>query len=120
MVKITKTEIRSFRFALEGVKYAFKTQFNFKIQFTLGLVTVLFGFLFNFNRFEWMILLLSICLVLSAELANTVVEVVVDLVTSEIKPQAKIAKDLSAGVVLVVSVFVAIVGLFLFLPHILG
>lgn len=111
---------KSFKFAFEGLAHALKTQRNFKVQLVLGLWTIILALSFGFNRIEWLFLLFSICLVLSAELANTVVEIVVDLVTDKIHPKAKLAKDLSAGVVLLISIFVSIIGLLLFLPHVLN
>ena len=111
-------ERRSFKFAFEGIVYVFKTQINFKIQLSLGVFAIIFAFILNFSSVEWAILLVCICLVLSSELANTAVESAVDLTTEEIHPKAKIAKDVSAGVVLIISIFVLIVGLVLYLPHI--
>lgn len=120
MEKFVKKESRSFGYALEGIVFTFKTQVNFKIQFAIGLASLILAFLFGFSRVEWLILLLSISLVLFAELANTAVEILVDLTTSDIHPKAKIAKDLSAGIVLLISVFVFAVGVLLFIPHILS
>lgn len=114
-----KKEVASFKFANEGIGYAFKTQNNFKIQIIFGLVAVVLAFLFGFGPIEWTILLFSICLVLSAELINTVIETIIDMHTSEYHPKAKIAKDLSAAVVLLISFFVLLIGLILFLPHFL-
>lgn len=75
---------------------------------------------FEFNRFEWLILVLTICTVLSAELLNTVIETIVDLYTVEYHEKAKLAKDLSAGVVLLVCLFSVAIGLLLFTPHVLA
>jgi len=117
---LIQLEKKSFRFAFEGLAYAFKSQRNFKVQLILGFFAVILALSFGFNRVEWLFLLFSICLVLSAELANTVIEIVVDLVMDKIHPKAKLAKDLSAGVVLLISVFVLIIGCLLFLPHVLS
>lgn len=116
---IINKEIESFKFANEGIKYAFKTQKNFKIQTTIGVLTVFFAVLFRLSPIEWTVLLFSICLVLSSELINTVIETIVDLNTIEYHPKAKIAKDISAAVVLLISFFVLLVGLILFIPHFL-
>lgn len=117
---IFEKDKKSFKFAFEGLAYAFRTQRNFKVQLVLGLLAIVLGLSFGFSRMEWLILLFCICLVLAAELANTVVEIVVDLVTSEIHPKAKLAKDLSAGVVLLTAIFVLLIGFLLFLPHVLS
>lgn len=111
-------EINSFGYAIEGISFAIKTQANFKIQLVIGSASVIFAIVFNFTAIEWIILILTITFVLSAELVNTAIEELVNLSTTEFHPKAKIAKDLSAAVVLIVSILAAIVGLFLFLPHI--
>lgn len=115
-----KKEADSFKFANEGLGYAFKTQPNFKIQISLGILAFLLAILFGFSEIEFIILIFSICLVLSAELMNTAIETIVDLHTSEFHPKAKIAKDLSAAVVLLISLFVLFIGLILFIPHFLN
>ncbi|KKR51317.1 MAG: Diacylglycerol kinase [Candidatus Curtissbacteria bacterium GW2011_GWA1_40_16] len=115
---VLKAEKKSFTFALEGIAYAIKTQLNFKIQITAGLLAILAAFILGFDRGEWLVLLIVICLVLSAELANTVIETVVDLAMPDVHPKAKTVKDLSAGVVLLVSAFAVLIGLVLFYPHI--
>ena len=119
MVSLIKKEKKSFKFAIEGLVYAFKSQLNFKVQIGFGFLVVFLAMILGFNRNEWIVLLLLIGLVLSAELANSAIEVIVDLVTSEVHPKAKIAKDLSAGVVLLITIFVSIIGLLLFYPHFL-
>lgn len=118
MTSFLKKEIKSFGYAIEGIAFAIKTQTNFKIQLAISVLTIIFAIKFSFSTYEWIILTLTIAFVLSAELANTTIEELVNLSTSEFHPKAKIAKDLSAAVVLIVSIFAGIVGLFLFLPHI--
>ncbi len=72
----------------------------------------------GFTRIEWLVLIITIALVLAAELLNTVVEVVVDLAVKErLIPDAKIAKDVSAAAVLLISAFSVIIGLILFVPY---
>lgn len=115
-----KTEQKSFKFAFEGILHALRTQQNFRIQIAIGLLTILAAASFGFSRLEWLVLLIVICLVLSAELANTVMEVVVDLAKPDFHPKAKIAKDLSAGVVLFVSAFAVLIGLILYYPHLVA
>lgn len=114
-----KSRLKSFHFAFSGLNHAFYTQANFQIQVTIALTAVLLAFLFDFSRGEWIILILTIGLVLAAELINTVVEVVVDLaVKEELLPEAKIAKDVAAASVLLMSFVSIVVGLLLFWPHI--
>ena len=68
---------------------------------------------------EWVILLLTIALVLVCEVINTAVERCVDLVTKEYHDLARIAKDVSAGAVFLVSLFSVVIGVSIFLPKIM-
>ena len=70
----------------------------------------------HLGALEWCICLGLFGLVMALELVNTAVESVVDLVTSEYKPLAKIAKDTAAGAVLIAAIMAAIVGLIIFVP----
>ncbi|MDO8260988.1 MAG: diacylglycerol kinase family protein [Candidatus Magasanikbacteria bacterium] len=114
----TKNRVQSFKYAGNGLKHAFYTQTNFQIQLTVAFVVLILAVFFKFTRAEWLILIITIGLVLVAELLNTVIEVVVDLAVQEqLLPEAKIAKDVSAAAVLLLSLISVIVGLILFLPH---
>ena len=66
------------------------------------------------------IIILAMGIVLSAELINTAIERTVDLVTKDYEELAKVAKDAAAGAVLVSSIFVAIIGIIIFLPKIIA
>ena len=72
---------------------------------------------------EWAIFALTVTVVMAAEMTNTLVESLVDLVTNEYHPLAKVSKDVAAGVVLLTAIGSVVVGIFLFLPkllHVLG
>jgi diacylglycerol kinase (ATP) len=69
---------------------------------------------------EWALVATVIVLVLGAEMVNTMVESLVDLVTQEYHPLAKVAKDVSAGVVLLTAVGAAVVGILIFAPKLLA
>lgn len=111
--------VKSFGYALEGLSYAFLSQRNFRLQLGLGFLSLVFAYILGFSRIEYLILLVSICLVLAGELINTVFESFMDFKTEEFHPKVKIAKDLSAGFVLLISIFVTLIGVFLFGPHII-
>lgn len=110
---------RSLGYAKEGLYFTLKTQRNFKIQIVIGLFSVFLALFLGLNRIEWLILLVTICLVLSAELSNTAIEVIVDLVMPSAHEKAKFSKDVSAAVVLLICSFALFIGLLLFVPHIL-
>lgn len=109
----------SFKCAFEGLFYAFRTQPNFKIHFTLSALALGAGFYLQISRLEMIILVLMIIIGLAVEMTNTAIESLTDLVTSEWKPEAKIAKDVSAGMMLLTAIGAVIVALLIFLPHIL-
>lgn len=116
-----KTRGKSFKVAFSGLFHAINTQINFQIQLLLALLALLAAWYFKMNRYEWLILIITIALVLVAELLNTVIEIVVDLAVKEqLLPEAKIAKDVAAAAVLLLSIVSVLVGLILFLPYILS
>ena len=113
-----KTRLESFRVAHEGLWHAINHQRNFQIQLIIGAVVLIAALWLGFTRIEWLVLIITIALVLAAELLNTVVEVVVDLAVKErLIPDAKIAKDVSAAAVLLISIFSVVIGLILFVPY---
>ena len=115
-----KKFINSFTYPLKGLRYAYKNEQNLAVDVGIALVVLIFGFLFKINKYEWAILVLTIGLVISCELLNTAIEAVVDLVTEEYHPLAKVAKDTSAAAVLVFAIVAVIVGLIIFMPKVIG
>lgn len=109
--------LKSFRFALEGLRYTVITQRNMRIHFLTALGVLLLSMYLHVSKSEILILFVTIILVLFAELINTAVESVVDLVTEEFHPLAKIAKDVAAGAVLLTAGLAVIVGISVFYPH---
>lgn len=107
---------KSFGYAFEGIFTGIRKERNMKIHCTVTLLVVTMGFLFHISSIEWCICLTLFGLVMALELVNTAVEAVVDLVTKERKPLAKIAKDTAAGAVLIAAIMAAIAGLIIFLP----
>ena len=89
-----------------------------KIHCCAALAVVVLGLLLGLSATEWCICLVLFGLVMALELVNTAVEAVVDLVTKERKPLAKVAKDTAAGAVLIAAIMAAIVGCIIFLPKI--
>ena len=112
--------VKSFSFALEGLKAAFKQEVNFKAHTIVALITVVAAFFLQFSNIEWLILLLTIALVVVLELINTSIEAVVNLVEPNIKDEAKVAKDVSAAAVMISAIASIVVGLLLFLPKIIA
>jgi len=87
----------SFRAAVAGALHTVRTQPNAWIELTACAVVIVAGYLFQITAVEWAVVGLVLCLVLALEAVNTAVEAVVDLVTDEYHPLARIAKDTAAG-----------------------
>ncbi|MDO5724789.1 MAG: diacylglycerol kinase [Tissierellia bacterium] len=106
--------IDSFNHAVNGIISAVGTEKNMKIHYTVATVVLIMSLFFDFTRLEFLTLILTISLVLVAELLNTAIEKTVDLVTMDYNPIAKLAKDIAAGAVLVAAINSVIVGYLLF------
>lgn len=109
----------SFKHALDGFVYAVRTQPNFRIHLLATVIVVFLGLYFYISPIEWLILIFTVNMVLVAEMVNTSIESMVDLITTERRADAKTAKDVSAATVLISSTLSVIVALFIFLPKIL-
>lgn len=109
--------MKSFRYAFNGIKFALQTEQHMKVHLLCACIVILVGAYFNITRFEWLILLLTIALVMTLEMINTALEKVVDLVTEEFHPLAMHAKDVAAGAVLIASVFAVVIGCIIFIPY---
>lgn len=113
------TFVQAMGFAVSGLRLAFVHHPNIQRQLVIGAVVMVLGFLWGFSPIQWTILVITITMVLLAEFMNTVVEEVVNLITSEYHRQAKIAKDVAAGMVLLTSLSSIIIGMLLFIPKLL-
>ena len=108
--------IGSFRFAFAGIGYLFRTQRNARIHAVIAVIVCIVAAWLRVTRVEWAILVLSIACVLILEGLNTALEAAVDLASPQIHPLAKIAKDVTAGMVLIAAIASAIVGLLILGP----
>ena len=110
---------RSMGFAFDGLRYAFRNQRSLRIESIIAGFIVVIGFALEISRLEWVIVIISISFVLGLELVNTAIEAVVDLVSPEYHPVAKVAKDVAAAAVLTSGVGGLIAGLVIFGAYIL-
>lgn len=110
----------TFKHALSGVRYSLKTQSCFSVHIPVAMLVIFLGIFLKITYIEWLMLIFTIILVLASEMMNTAIESVTDLVTSEYRVEAKIAKDVSAGMVLVTAIGSAVVGLLIFGPKLIN
>lgn len=91
-----------------------------KIHGIATIIAITCGIFTGLNRIEWLILIITIVLVMGAEMVNTAIESVVDLASPEIHPLAKKAKDIAAGAVLLFAIASVIIGFIIFVPKWIG
>ena len=116
----SKKLINSFKYAFKGIGSSIKSERNMKIHIFMMLLVIIVGILLNISMWEWIICFILFGLVISLEMVNTAIEIVVDIVCPTFEEHAGRAKDIAAGAVLVTAITAAIVGLFIFLPKIIG
>ena len=114
---LLQSERRAFGFAIQGLRFSWRTQRHLRLHVALTTLVVALGLFLAFSPGEWAALIVTIALVTALELINTVVEVVVDLVTPEFHPLAKVAKDVAAAAVLVAACSAVLVGAIVLIPH---
>lgn len=107
----------SFRNAFAGLFWAFRTQPNFRVHWTLAILSLGLGVYFQITHTEMAILVFTIVLGIAGELINTALESMTDLITQEWREQAKIAKDVSAGMMLFIAMGSICVAVFIFAPY---
>lgn len=114
-----KKFLKSFTYAFYGINYALNSDQNLKIHLIIATLVMVASILLKVTPYEMGILGLTILLVISTEMINTALEKMVDLITKEHRLEAKIAKDVSSGMVLITAVGALVIGFLVFLPHVL-
>lgn len=108
-----------FKYAFEGLFYAFTKDSSVRLQGIFGLIVILLGFFFRCTMREWLFLILAIGMVWFSEIMNSCIERCVDYISLEHNLQAKHIKDMAAGAVFIMSVLAACIGFYIFIPKIL-
>lgn len=109
---------KSFKHAFRGMTYALKNEKNFQNEIVIALFVIGAMFYFGVTRAEMVVLILVMMGVLLAELVNTVMERIVDILKPRIHPYARLIKDLMAAAVLLTSILAIIIGALIFYPYI--
>lgn len=108
--------LKTFQHAVDGCLWAFRTQKNFKIHFAISLLALVLGWWLGVGMAKFLILVLAVVFGLTIEMANTAFEKTVDLITEEDHPKAKIVKDVAAGMMLIMAIGLALLGLAILFP----
>ncbi|MBE6288946.1 MAG: diacylglycerol kinase family protein [Bacteroidaceae bacterium] len=114
-----KKQLKSFTFAWKGILTCAGHEQNITFHLIAAIIVLAAGFCFGISRTEWMVVMLCIGTVIAAELFNSAIERLVDMVSPEWEKIAGEVKDIAAGAVLVTAIAAAIVGIIVFLPYVI-
>ena len=115
-----KRILKSFKFSFDGLKYAYLHEQSLALHVIAMAIIIAFGVGFKISGIQWVITLVMGALILVAELFNTSIEAVVDMVTGEFHPLAKIAKDTASAACFVANLTAAGMWLVVFIPKIIS
>ncbi|MBI9034418.1 MAG: diacylglycerol kinase family protein [Bacteroidales bacterium] len=114
-----KKRIQSFKHAFTGLSYVIQTQHNAWIHLSVSVLVIVAGFGFNISNTEWLVIILTIGMVISFEIINTAIEILLDRFHPEYDKQVGLIKDIGAAGVLMSAICAAIIGLIIFLPKVI-
>lgn len=108
--------LKSITYAFKGAIKLISTEHSVMIQFSVGILLIIFGFYFNITKTEWLFQTLAIGLVLSVEGLNTAVEKIADFIHPDYHKQIGFIKDIAAGAVFFAAITSIAIGLIIYLP----
>ena len=111
--------IANFRFAAQGIKLSFEER-NIRIHYLAANCAIIAGYILNISLIEWIAIFIVIGMVISLEMVNTAIEIVVDMVCPDHNEFAGKAKDIAAGAVLIAAMASVAVGSIIFIPKIMA
>lgn len=111
--------LKSITYAFKGAVKLISTEHSVMIQFSIGILLIIFGFYFNITKTEWLFQTLAIGLVLSVEGLNTAVEKIADFIHPDYHRRIGFIKDIAAGAVFFAAITSITIGLIIYLPKFL-
>ena len=115
-----KRVLKSFKFSFDGLKYAYTHEQSLALHLMVMVLVITFGIIFRITPMQWVITLVMGALILVGELFNTSIEAVVDMVTEEYHPLAKVAKDTASAACFVADMIAFGMWLVVFVPKIVA
>ncbi|MDA8082424.1 MAG: diacylglycerol kinase [Nitrospiraceae bacterium] len=109
--------IKSANNAIEGILHGAKTQRHLRYHFYSAASVLLLSYVLGITRTEFIVITLAVIIVLSAEMLNSAIEAVVDLMSPDFSEKARIAKDIAAGAVLISAFGAALLGYIILFPY---
>ena len=111
--------LRSVGHAARGLASLVRDEPNARIHALATVLVFVAGALLRLSPAEWGLIVLAVACVWAAEALNTAIETLVDLISPERRPLAGKAKDVAAGAVLLAACGSVVIGLLVFVPHLL-
>jgi diacylglycerol kinase len=115
-----KKFLKSFKYTLRGLQHALLHEQNFRIELFCVFVTIGCAFIFNISKIEWFVVVINIAAVLTAELFNTAIENLCNMIHKTTHPIIKIVKDVSAAAVVITALCAFVCGCIIFAPYFLN
>jgi len=111
-----KGRIRSLKFAFKGAYLLLTTEHSIMVQFSMGIIMTILGFVMHISAIEWMFQLLAVGMVLVAESLNTGIEKLCDFVHIDYHERIGFIKDISAGAATFAAIIALIIGCIIYIP----
>ncbi len=111
---------RSVRHAFRGIVYAIRNERNFQIECVAAVAVIFLACFFPLSSIERTLIVFLAGWVMAFELINTAIERMLDIIKPNVHPYVRVVKDMAAGAVLVSSGVAVVIGLCVFLPHLIG
>lgn len=119
MKNFFRTRIASFKYAFAGWWHVIRTQQNAWIHALASVLVVIFSIWLEISTIEWALIIIAVAFVWTAEFFNTALEAIVDMMTENHHPLAKVAKDVGAAAVLIAALMAAVIGFMVLGPPLL-
>jgi diacylglycerol kinase (ATP) len=110
--------LKSITFAVQGAVKLITTEHSIMVQFSIGIIMTILGFLFHISSTEWLFQILAVGVVMSVEGLNTAIEKIADFIHPEYHERIGFIKDISAGAVFFAATMAIIIGLIIYVPKI--
>lgn len=115
-----KGRIKSLKYAVVGAYKLLTTEHSIMVQFTIGILVTILGFVFEITKVEWMLQTLAVGMVLGIEGMNTAVEKIADFIHPEHHKKIGFIKDIAAGAVAFVAIAAIVIGLIIYVPYLVS
>ena len=115
-----RTLIKSFGYAFEGIRLGLSVDQNLRIHSFVGIFVIILSLFLRIQKSEFFLVVLAVFFVWFAELINTAIEEMTNLIVQEHRREAKIAKDVAAAAVLLSAVYAIIIGIVTIIPAVVG